>query len=403
MKRYFRLLATVLALVLSTASFGAKKAKYVFLFIGDGMSFSSVSLAEAYLAQERGVIGNDPLAFTQFPVLGMATTYSASNPITCSSAAGTALATGTKTKNHMLGIAPDSTTRLVSIAYKAHDAGYKVGITSTVQLNHATPAAFYGHNVERNAYYEIGKELPLSGFEFFGGGGFLHVKGKNKNLPSLYEDVEKNGYVIARGIDEFEAKKGDKIMLTAKKNYDEVLPYALGRKEGDLTLAQVVDAAIRTVDNRKGFFIMAEGGKIDFAAHSNNTIGTITEIIDMDEAVKVALDFYSKHPKETLIVITADHETGGVSLGAKKGYVYDLTVYDGIKEDASTTNVDEYMNDKVVMKEQSEKARIGWTTTSHCGGAVPVWAIGAGSEMFAGRQDNTDIPRKICKAMEIKF
>lgn len=403
MKRFIKIFAVIAALTLSVSSFGARKAKYVFLFIGDGMSFSSVSLAEAYLAQERGVIGNDPLAFTQFPVLGMATTYSASNPITCSSAAGTALATGSKTKNHLLGVAPDSTTKFKSIAYKLHDAGYRIGITTSVQINHATPAAFYGHNKNRNAYYEIGKELPLTGFEFFGGGGFLQPNGKDKKQPSLYIDVEKNGYTVARGIEDFKAKKCSKMMLTAAEHSDEVLPYALGRKDTDLTLAQVVDAAIQVVDNKKGFFIMAEGGKIDYAAHSNNTIGTITEIIDMDEAVKVALDFYNRHPKETLIIITADHETGGVSLGAKKGYIYDLTVYDGIKENASTTKVDEYMSDKVVMKEQSEKARIGWTTTSHCGGAVPVWAIGCCSDLFSGRQDNTDIPKKICKAMGVTF
>ncbi len=403
MKKLLKTLAVIAALTFSVSSFAARKAKYVFLFIGDGMSFSSVSMAEAYLAQERGVIGNDPLTFTQFPILGMATTYSASNPITCSSAAGTALATGSKTKNLLLGVAPDSTTKLKSIAYKLHDAGYKIGITTSVQINHATPAAFYGHNKSRNAYYEIGKELPLTGFEFFGGGGFLQPNGKDKKQPSLYIDVEKNGYTVARGIEDFKTKKCGKMMLTAAENSDEVLPYALGRKDTDLTLAQVVDAAIQVVDNKKGFFIMAEGGKIDYAAHSNNTIGTITEIIDMDEAVKVALDFYNRHPKETLIIITADHETGGVSLGAKKGYIYDLTVYDGIKENASTTKVDEYMSDKVVMKEQSEKAHIGWTTTSHCGGAVPVWAIGCGSDLFAGRQDNTDIPKKIFKAMGVTF
>ena len=123
----------------------------------------------------------------------------------------------------------------------------------------------------------------------------------------------------------------------------------------------------------------------------------------MDEAVKVALKFYEKHPKETLIIITADHETGGVSLGAKKGYLYDLTVFNEITENATTTDVDKYMSDKVVLKEQSEKAHVGWTTTSHTGGAVPVWAIGAGSNEFAGRMDNTDIPKKICKAMKIKF
>lgn len=403
MKRFPKLLAVIATIIISTTAFGAKKAKYVFLFIGDGMGFSSVSLAEAFQAQERDAIANDPLCFTQFPVLGMATNYSANRPITCSSASGTAIATGSKTNNGMLGMAPDSTTKYTSIAYKIHDAGYKIGIMSTVQLNHATPAAFYGHNIKRGNYYEIGQELPKTGFEFFGGGGFLHPNGKEKDLPSLYRFVEEEGYTVARGLDEFNEKKCDKIILTQKENFDKTLPYSLARKENDLTLAQVVDAAIRTLENKKGFFIMAEGGLIDFAAHSNNVIGTVTEIIDMDAAVKVAYEFYKKHPKETLIIVTADHETGGVALGYKKGYVYDLSVFKDIKENASTNDVDKYMDDKIVLKEESEKAGIGWTTTSHTGVPVPIWAIGNGSEQFAGRQDNTDISRKICKAMGVKF
>ena len=158
MHRFNKRVAVLLVLLISTASFGARKANYVFLFIGDGMGFSHVSLTEAYLAQQRGVIGNDPLAFTQLPVLGMATTYSASNPITCSSAAGTALATGTKTKNGMLGMDADSLP-LKSIAYKIHEAGLKIGIMSTVQINHATPAAFYGHVDNRNEYDKLADQL----------------------------------------------------------------------------------------------------------------------------------------------------------------------------------------------------------------------------------------------------
>ena len=301
----------------------------------------------------------------------------------------------------MLGMDADSLP-LKSIAYKIHEAGLKIGIMSTVQVNHATPAAFYAHNVRRNNYYPIAQELPGTGFEFFGG-GFLHPNGKEKDLPSIYDAVRAGGYEVARGLKEFEAKKRDRIVLTAERNPDEVLPYALGRKDDDLTLAQMLEASLEVLDNSKGFFIMAEGGKIDMAAHSNDAIGVIKETLDMDEAVKVALKFYEKHPKETLIIITADHETGGVSLGAKKGYLYDLTVFNEITENATTTDVDKYMSDKVVLKEQSEKAHVGWTTTSHTGGAVPVWAIGAGSNEFAGRMDNTDIPRKICKAMKIKF
>ena len=407
MKKIFKTALVVLLAVLFTTSCSNHKAKYVFLFIGDGMGFSHVALAEAYLAQERGdACAQDPLTFTQFPVLGLATTYSASNPITCSSAAGTALATGTKTKNHMLGMDPDSLP-LRSIAYTLHDAGYKIGIMTTVGINHATPASFYAHNVSRSDYYPIGLELIESGFEFFGGGGFLHPTGSPKleePLPSLDSLAEAAGYTFARGLDEFAEKKCDKLILTRPENWDGALPFRFGAAEDELNLAQVVDAAIQVLEKKsKGFFIMAEGGLIDYAAHSNNTIADIFETLDMDEAVAVAYEFYKKHPKQTLIVVTADHETGGVALGREKGYKFDLTVFDEVQTNESSNDVEEYMNTKAVQQEYSERAHIGWATGSHTGAPVPVWAVGAGSEQFAGRQDNTDIPRSICKAMGIKF
>ena len=407
MKRLSRfLLAATLALVAATGC-ESNRAKYVFLFIGDGMGFSHVSLTEAWKAQQRGdSCGQDPLTFTQFPVLGMATTYSASNPITCSSAAGTALATGTKTKNRMLAMDPDSLP-LKSIAYTLHDAGYKIGIMTTVGINHATPGVFYGHNVSRNDYYSIGLELAQSGFEFFGGGGFLHPTGSPKleePLPSLDSLTEAAGYTMARGLEDFARKKCDRIFLTRPTDWDGALPFRFGCAEDELNLAQVVDAAIQVLEKEsKGFFLMAEGGLIDYAAHSNNTLATIFEVLDMDQAVAVAYAFYKKHPKQTLIVVTADHETGGVTLGRDKGYVFDLTVFNEVASNESTNDAELYMSTKAVQQEYAERAHIGWTTGGHTGGAVPVWAVGAGSELFAGRQDNTDIPRKICRAMGVNF
>ncbi|HPV88418.1 MAG TPA: alkaline phosphatase, partial [Bacteroidales bacterium] len=142
----------------------------MFYFIGDGMGLAQVALAEAYLAGSDGEIGSRTLNFTAFPVLGTVTTYSASNMVTCSSAAGTALATGTKTKNGMLGMAPDSV-NLKAITYKIKEAGFKVGVSSTVTLDHATPGAFYANAASRSDYYNIAVQLPDTGFDFFGGGG----------------------------------------------------------------------------------------------------------------------------------------------------------------------------------------------------------------------------------------
>ena len=401
---FFMAAAALLSLAVSCGR-QEKDAKYVFYFIGDGMGATHVAAAEAYLAQERGVIGMDPLCFTQFPVMGEATSFSASNIITDSSAAGTALSTGEKTKNGMLSVAPDSVTNLKSIAYKIHEAGYSVGVMSTTPINHATPAAFFGHNIKRGNYYAIGKELPGTGFEFFAGGGLYHPKGKEGDEEvSLYDLIAEGGYTLAYGYEDFKAKQdADHIVLVQAEGSEEICPYALGRPEGALTLPQIVEAAITVLErNPKGFFLMAEGGLIDWTAHSQDLAGTIFEILDFDQAIAVAYAFYERHPKETLIVVTADHETGGLALG-RKGYNYDLTVIDKIKNTSAPTDVEKYMNDAQSIDSVNEEARVGWTTYSHCGGPVPVWAIGTHAGLFAARQDNTDIPKKICAAMGVAF
>jgi alkaline phosphatase len=381
------------------------------------MGFSHVAVTEAFKAVEKGEIGSEPLTFSQFPVMGMATTYSASNFITCSSAAGTALSAGTKTRNGMLGVTPD-TTGITAISYKFHDLGRKVGIISNVTIDHATPGAFYAHNPSRSDYYAIAKELPETGFEFFGGGGFAKPLGKEDSERSIYEIVAEKGYTVSYGMEDYLAQKESAekiIMLQDKGKENNILPYMKDVKEGDLTLAQVVDAAIKFLENEKGFFIMAEGGKIDWAAHSNDLANTIFETLDFDAAVEVAYKFYQQHPDETLIVVTADHETGGITLGSKTGYNFDLTIikeiFDDIKkgenkeevESGETPDVFSYMSEKEVISYVSDKANIGWTTMSHTGGAVPVFAIGAGSSLFSGRMDNTEIPKKICEAAGIKF
>lgn len=404
--RILPLLLATLFVFSSCCRTSEEKAKYVFYFIGDGMGFSHIALAEAYNAAKDGKIGSEPLCFTQFPVMGMATSYSASNMITCSSAAGTALSTGFKTNNGMLGVAPD-TTELESIAYKIHDAGYKVGIMTSVTIDHATPGAFYANSAARSDYYAIAAQLPESGFEFFGGGGFQGLKKEDGRKP-IYEIVAENGYEVAFGKEEYEAKKdsAEKIIyFQNKERAAEVLPYAFLRGEGDISLADVVTEAIEFLDNDKGFFIMAEGGQIDWAAHANDITNTIHETIDFDEAIQVAYGFYLKHPDETLIVVTADHETGGVTLGRTKGYTFDLSL---VPEKALSAKTDSEKNVENYMQQYpadslSKAAKIGWTTSSHTGGAIPVFAIGAGSSRFAGRADNTDIPKRIISAMGIEW
>ena len=380
-----------------------QKAKYVFYFIGDGMGFNHVSLTEYWLGHTQGVFDSRPMSFSQFPVLGWAVTHSESNLITDSAAAGTALSTGNKTKNGMLATGPDSTA-LTSISYKIHDAGYKVGISSTVGINHATPAAFYGHNVNRGNYYEIASEIPASEFEFFAGGGAIESTGDDEDKVSVYEAIEKGGYVIAEGMDDFVAKKdgAQKMMLLQKDGRLRTeLPYAIDMKEYDMTQADLVRASIDFLydEEGEGFFVMSEGGRIDWASHGNDTKAVILETLSLSDAVAEAVRFYNEHPDETLIVVTADHETGGLTLSWEKGYNLYLDKLEEIC--CSKDMVSEEERER--MNEISHEARIGWTTGDHSAANVPVFAIGAGSDLFSGRMDNTDIPKRICEAMGVKF
>ena len=405
MKKFLLFAASMLIIFLSaqgnTNQSSSKKAthpKYVFLFIGDGMGLSHVSMAEAYLSTQKGQISNESISFTRFPVIGLVTTYSANSYITCSSAAGTAMSTGTKTNNYMLGVDPKGN-KLRSISYKIHEKGIPVGIASSVTIDHATPGAFYASSTSRTNYYEIAEQLPKTGFEFFGGGGFVQPRGEKGDQQNIYELISKAGYKIIRGQENLKNKtQKDKVVFLQREGKEGDLPYALDRKPGDLSLKEVVAAGIEHLYGNKGFFMMAEGGKIDWAAHSNDGKADILEVLDFADAIEVAYQFYLKHPEETLIIVTADHETGGVSLGREKGYTLSL------KElDPQTRSIDSDKSQKEQIKELNNKANIGWTTTSHSGTMVPIYSIGAGSQEFSGRMDNTDIPRKITKLLNVKF
>ncbi|MEG1563040.1 MAG: alkaline phosphatase [Bacteroides sp.] len=442
------------------------QAKYVFYFIGDGMGVNQVNGTEMFYAEQQGRIGVEPLLFTQFPVGTFATTFSATNSVTDSSAAGTALATGHKTYNGAIGL-DDQKNRLMTVAEQAKKAGKRVGVTTSVSVDHATPAAFYAHQPNRSMYYEIATDLPKAGFDFYAGAGFLKptTTADKNEAPSIFPLIEGAGYVIARGYADFKAKapKANKMVLIQKEGASAAsLPYAIDSKEGDLTLAQITESAISflTKGNNKGFFLMVEGGQIDWACHSNDAATVFKEVKDMDNAIKVAYEFYKKHPKETLIVVTADHETGGIALGTGK---YELHLkalqqqknsVDVLSDKISTLRKekgnkvtweevkallteemgfwkqlpiswkqekklhDEYEDSFVEDKGEFEEsmyakseplaarakeilnqiAMVGWSSHGHSAGYVPVFAIGAGSELFKGKMDNTDIPKRIAKA-----
>ena len=452
----------------------ASQAKYVFYFIGDGMGQNQVLATEMFLAEIKGDIGRESLCFTQFPVTGQSITFSQSNGITDSSAAGTALASGEKTKNGTLGLLPDGSP-VHTIAEILHEQGWGVGITTSVSIDHATPGAFYAHVEKRNEYYKIGTQLATTGFDFFGGSTFyqpyplIDKKQKiwDKTQPSLYQICRDSGYVFAHGYEEYtKLRKGAEKMILIQSyegltdDYEGtgMIPYLIDRKAEDLSLAQITEAAIDFLYNRHdNFFLMVEGGAIDWACHSNDAATAIMDVMDFDNAIKIAYVFYQKHSDETLIVVTADHETGGMALG-NSDYTLNLQVlqhqkvsveelstalhnlheengkklkweqvcrlleenlglwaevkvsdkqekqlqkiYKQMKKENSTKNLYKKLDEIAdsAMRILAKQSKLGWTTGNHSASAVGIWAIGQGAERFTGWQDNTQIAPKIIQA-----
>ena len=298
-------------------------AKYVFMFVGDGLGLQQVSAAEAFLANQGqpGAPGVVKLSLSRLPAQGLSTTYSANSFITDSAPAGTSLATGYKTDNGVIGIDPSKTRQFTTIAEEAKKNGMRVGIVSSVSLNHATPASYYAHMPSRGSYYEIGQQLIASGFDYFAGGGLHKHDAKDASgapRKSLYEVAAEKGFHVLRdraSILSFKADGKPVLAVNPVLDKDSAMPYAIDKTENELALAEFVEKGVEVLDNGKGFFLMVEGGKIDWACHANDAATSIRDTFAFDEAVRVALAFAAKHPEETLIVVTGDHETGGMSLG----------------------------------------------------------------------------------------
>lgn len=447
-----------------------KQPKYVFYLILDGCGVNTVLGQEMYNAELQGAIGRVQTRMTQFPVVSVASTYSGNSGITDSAASGTALASGVKTYNGAMGVDMD-TIPVYSVATWAKAAGKLVGVGSSVCINHATPGAQYAHQPTRNNYYEIGLDLAASGFDFFGASDFNYVKGRKGDQKSLYEIVADSGYVIARGTEDYEAKKAttDKLIFFQHQAESDVdpasIPYWIDHKPGQVAIQDILRAQIDflyTKDTKKnGFFIMNEiGGKIDYACHPNDAATAFAEVATADSAVQVAYDFYLQHPDETLIVITADHETGGITLGNNRGHYSTnfkllqnqkcsdavftkklqalrsethnkvtweqvkaaLTENFGFFEAVEISENEEQMlkdiytrsfvgkmeNEKNLYYENEpmtstavrlldQKAFVGWISGDHTAGLVPVYAIGVGSENFTHHTDNAEIPVTIAK------
>lgn len=294
------------------------KAKYLFLFIGDGMAMPQISAAEAYLsALAETKPGVEKLSFTQFPAQGLTTTYDAGSFITDSASAGTAIATGQKTLSGVISLDETRTKELKTIAEYAKEAGMKVGIISSVNLDHATPAVFYAKEESRNNYFNINMQLVNSDFDYFAG-GMVRVDKTPQGQRSAHDLMEERGWAIASNREELNALvPGDKQVYAyySTSFTRNSLDYAMDMEADDIRLAEFTAKGIELLDNDKGFFIMVEGGKIDWACHANDAAASIKNTIAFDNAVKEAIEFYNAHPDETLIIVTGDHETGGLSLG----------------------------------------------------------------------------------------
>lgn len=447
----------ILIISLSVNSFAQKEPKYIFYFIGDGMGPTQVRAASAYKTYKKGT----DLVMLSFPVRNFVTNHAENNFITGSAAAGTALATGHKTCMKTVSMDCSKSLKLETIPEYLKKGNRKVGIITSVSIDHATPAVFYAHQKHRNDYYDIATQLAESGFDYFAGGGFLEPDEAGK--PNAYDLVKKQGYTIVSGMEQLNSlnSESNKIFApTTEVVGTKDITYVLDRPTNYPGLAEYTKAGIKMLDNEKGFFIMIEGGKIDWACHANDAASAILETIDFDNAILEAISFYNEHPDETLIIVTADHETGGLALGTSKtkydthfevldnqkiSYNKFEKILEEMKLQKASFNmvkdtVEKYFSigknisldtyeqtdfenayrlsfkiDSLSKEEYSETyetydpisvfctqtvskySGIGFTTFSHTGTFIPIFAKGLGCEQFENARDNTDIAKIILK------
>lgn len=300
----------------------AQTPKYIFLFIGDGMSFPQIQTTADYLGTTagEGAIESANLSFMEFPVVGTAQTYDSTSFAPDSASTATSIATGNKTYSGTINMDTTMTIPFETIAEKLKaQKDYKIGVVTTVNLNHATPAAFYAHQASRNNYYDISMELVESGFDYFAGGGLLDVEGKEDDpKENAYAVAENAGYKVIQNQSEAKAltaEDGKTIVIAETLADSDAMSYDVDAAESEWKLKDYVDKGIEVLNNDNGFFMMVEGGKIDWACHANDAGSTINDTQALSEAVASAVEFYNEHPQETLILVTGDHETGGLTIG----------------------------------------------------------------------------------------
>ena len=471
---------------------GSGTPKYVFVFVGDGMSYPQIQSAAYYAGKDAaGIVdvvknsenaGDSPamknLSFYDFPVAGSASTYDATSFAPDSASTATSIFTGYKTHSSSINVDITKKIKYRTIAEQLRDQKkWKIGVVSTVNLNHATPAATYAHQASRKSNYAIGQELVESNFDYFAGGALMEPQDKKNDKTSIYELAKSAGYKVCfTQNDANSLQNGDKAIVVAETLADgDAMSYDNDRKNNEWALRDYVRKGIEVLDNKKGFFMMVEGGKVDWACHANDARSSIADTLALSAAVEEAIEFYNKHPKETLIIVTADHETGGLTIGyagtdynlffrtldnQKISYAkFDSDYVSNYKKNG--TSLEEVMTDveqlfglklpgsegsnkngglvltdyeysriktayeKTIKNDNSRtqmeydlygtyepltitithilnaKSGLGWTSNSHTGLPVPVFALGAGQDEFKGFYDNTEIYNKMAKLTKV--
>ena len=471
---------------------GSGTPKYVFVFVGDGMSYPQIQSAAYYAGKDAaGIVdvvknsenaGDSPamknLSFYDFPVSGSASTYDATSFAPDSASTATSIFTGYKTHSSSINVDITKKIKYRTIAEQLRDQKkWKIGVVSTVNLNHATPAATYAHQASRKSNYAIGQELVESNFDYFAGGALMEPQDKKNDKTSIYELAKSAGYKVCfTQNDANSLQNGDKAIVVAETLADgDAMSYDNDRKNNEWALRDYVRKGIEVLDNKKGFFMMVEGGKVDWACHANDARSSIADTLALSAAVEEAIEFYNKHPKETLIIVTADHETGGLTIGyagtdynlffrtldnQKISYAkFDSDYVSNYKKNG--TSLEEVMTDveqlfglklsgsegsnkngglvltdyeysriktayeKTIKNDKSRtqmeydlygtyepltitithilnaKSGLGWTSNSHTGLPVPVFALGAGQNEFKGFYDNTEIYNKMAKLTKV--
>ncbi|MEN6357832.1 MAG: alkaline phosphatase [Armatimonadota bacterium] len=359
-----RLLYVVILTLLSLSCYAADAPKNIVFLIGDGMGIGVITAARC-----AGPGQNGQLAMDSMPVVGLVKTYSANALVTDSAAAATAYATGVKTNNGELSVDP-SGKKLRTILEAAHDMGKSTGVVSTKFITDATPAAFVSHVTSRADRTDIAVQMISSGADVIMGGG-------RKDF-ALKTDTS-DGRTDGRDVMAEAAKIGFTVITTRDEMPDVHSEKVLGLFVQDVmtafspepTLREMTTCAIDCLDNnKKGFFLMSEGGTIDSFEHASNAGDAVKQTLEFDNTVRMALDYAREH-KDTLVVVTADHDTGGMAV---------------LDPDAD-----------------HPKYMVGWAHGGHTANMVPIFAFGPGSQYFAGVHDNTEIPKIFSKLWNCKL